>query len=904
MSDTHSRALRRAFVDYFVKHGHEAVPSGPLVPQHDPTLMFVNAGMVPFKDVFTGKDERPYTRATSSQKCIRISGKHNDLENVGVTARHHTFFEMLGNFSFGDYFKEEAIVRAWDLLTRELGVEAKRMVITVFKGEGGFAADDEAAALWRKVTGFGDDRILRLGMADNFWSMGPTGPCGPCSEIHYFHGDVGPGGPDVSSFGDEPAMDGSGWVEIWNLVFMQYDRAHEGADPIALPAPSIDTGAGLERLAGVLQNVSSNYDTDIMKRLIVRIADIAGKRYTAGEGPDDVSMRVIADHARTTAFLISEGIMPDKQRREYVLRRVMRRAIRHGHRLGIGDLFLHEVALEVVDAMGEDYPELVERKQMIARVTEGEEARFRATLRRGMKILDERFSGLDEGGVLSAETTADLYTTYGFPLDLTGVIAAEQGFEVDLDGARRVVEGEGGGDDGGPIDPNAELAQAYRDVVTRAGATEFIGYDHEAGESEVKAILSIAGGVPMLVDSAESGSEIEIVVASSPFYAESGGQAGDRGTICFAAGRLEVSGTYRKLGNVTLHRARVVTGPIRVGDAVRLEVDHAARTSTRRNHSATHLLHWALKEVVGEHAQQKGSLVGPDILRFDFAHNQPLSSPEMERIEDLVNTKILTNAPVQTDVLGIAEARAKGAVAIFEEKYGDVVRVLTMTEDSVELCGGTHCSALGDIGIFKILSEGGTAAGVRRIVAATGHHALDHVRAIEREMSRAREAAKAHGSDLAEKIVKMNAHERALEKRVAELEKQLLEGGSSGGGIDGMLASAQQIDDVNVLAVRVADETSMANMRELAEKLRDKLGAKAVVLVAAACGDKAQLALMVSKSATDTLKAGALIKPIAERVGGRGGGRPDMAQAGGTDTAGIDDAVAALHGEVAAALGD
>lgn len=903
MSDTHSRALRRAFVDYFVKHGHEAVPSGPLVPQHDPTLMFVNAGMVPFKDVFTGKEERPYKRATSSQKCIRISGKHNDLENVGVTARHHTFFEMLGNFSFGDYFKEEAIVRAWDLLTRELGVDAKRMVITVFKGEGGFAADDEAAALWRKVTGFGDDRILRLGMDDNFWSMGPTGPCGPCSEIHYFHGDVGAGGPDVSSFGDEPAMDGSGWVEIWNLVFMQYDRAHEGADPIALPAPSIDTGAGLERLAGVIQNVSSNYDTDIMKRLIARIADIAGKRYTAGEGPDDVSMRVIADHARTTAFLISEGIMPDKQRREYVLRRVMRRAIRHGHRLGIGDLFLHHVALEVVDAMGEDYPELVERKQMIERVTEGEEGRFRATLRRGMKILDDRFSGLDEGGVLGAETTADLYTTYGFPLDLTGVIAAEQGFEVDLDGARRVVEGEGGGADGGPIDPNAELAQAYRDVVTLAGETEFIGYDYETGESAVKAILSTGDGEPVLVDSAETGSDIEIVVAASPFYAESGGQAGDRGTILFAAGRLEVSDTYRKLGNVTLHRARVVTGPIRVGDAVKLEVDHAARTSTRRNHSATHLLHWALKEVVGEHAQQKGSLVGPDILRFDFAHNQPLSSPEMERIEDLVNTKILTNAPVQTDVLGIAEARAKGAVAIFEEKYGDVVRVLSMTDDSVELCGGTHCSALGDIGTFKILSEGGTAAGVRRIVAATGHRALDHVRTIERDMNRAREAAKAHGSDLAEKIVKMIAHERALEKRVAELEKQLLEGGSSGGGIDGMLASAQEIDDVNVLAVRVADDTSMANMRELAEKLRDKLGAKSVVLVAAACGDKAQLALTVSKSATDKLKAGMLIKPIAERVGGRGGGRPDMAQAGGTDTAGIDDAVAALPGEVAAALG-
>ena len=529
-------AIRGAFLDFFAERDHLVTPSAPIVPRNDPTLMFVNAGMVPFKDLFTGKAPVPRDngaesrRAASSQKCIRISGKHNDLENVGVTARHHTFFEMLGNFSFGAYFKEEAIVHAWDLLTKVFDVAKERLVVTVFAGERGFAADDEAAELWRKVTGFGDDRILRLGMSENFWTMGPTGPCGPCSELHYFHGD----NVDPASFGDEPAMDGTGWTEIWNLVFMQYDRAHEGAEATLLPAPSIDTGMGLERIAGVLQGVRSNYDTDVLRRLIERVAEVSAKPYRASADNDDVSMRVIADHARTTAFLIAEGVMPDKQKREYVLRRVMRRAIRHGHRLGIDELFLHRIAAEVVETMGDDYPELVERRELIERVTEGEEARFRATLKRGMRILDEHFSAeQSEGGTLDAALAADLYTTYGFPLDLTEVISAEHGYSVDVDGAKAIVGS--GQKSAGPIDPGAAVDPAYRQLVEDVESTIFTGYDAEQDESKVRAIIKIDSDGERRelssIDEANAGDQVQVAVERTPFYAESGGQMGDRGVI-------------------------------------------------------------------------------------------------------------------------------------------------------------------------------------------------------------------------------------------------------------------------------------------------------------------------------------------------------------------------------------
>jgi alanyl-tRNA synthetase len=904
-----SDVVRRTFLEFFAARGHELLPSAPILPQNDPTLMFTNAGMVPFKDVFTGKDRRPYKRATTSQKCIRISGKHNDLENVGVTARHHTFFEMLGNFSFGDYFKEDAIAFAWELLTKVYGIPTGKLVITVFKGEEGLPADDEAAAIWRRVTGFGDERILRLGKADNFWSMGDTGPCGPCSEIHYFHGDE----PDLARFGEEPRLDGTGWTEIWNLVFMQFERAEKDGPLTPLPAPSIDTGMGLERIACVLQGVASNYDTDLLRGLVDKAAAIAGKPYGGTAADDDVSMRVIADHARTTAFLIAEGVLPERSKREYVLRRVMRRAVRHGHRLGIDRPFLHEVALEVVDRMGKAYPELADRRGLIARVTEEEEVRFRQTLKRGLKIIEERFSELQAKGErkLPDAAAADLYTTYGFPLDLTEVICRENGFEVDVEAADRIVKGAEAAD--GPIDPNAAVDPAFFGArQTLAEPVVFTGYEHEQDDSEVTAIIRVDAGpdgkkTRTVVDRAEQGSAVEVVVRMTPFYAESGGQVGDTGTITAAGLRVEVTDTQKPLAGLWLHEGVVKEGAIAVGQRVHLEVDHAARSATRRNHSATHVLHWALRKVLGEHAQQKGSRVGPDVLRFDFTHGKPLTADEIQRIEDLVNDKLLTNAPVVTEILPMDEAKKRGAMAIFEEKYGSTVRMLTMTPEVVELCGGTHARALGDIGLFKITSEGGVAAGVRRLFAATGMNALRYVRESEAELSRARAAVK--GGDLVEKITRITAHERELEKKVADLERKLLEGGGpgpgggGGGGVDAMLAEARDVGGVKVLARRVADGTNAGALRDVAEKLRDKLGGRAAVLLGCAADGKAQLCVMVSKEATDKLKAGDLIKALAALVGGRGGGRPDMAQAGGPEVAKLDEAIGATYGEVAKLLG-
>jgi alanyl-tRNA synthetase len=917
-SDSVSKASRTAsevrasFLDFFKSKGHEVCPSASLVPQNDPTLMFTNAGMVPFKDVFTGKDKRPFTRATSSQKCIRISGKHNDLENVGVTARHHTFFEMLGNFSFGDYFKEEAIAWAWELVTSVWQLPKERLVVTVFGGAEGIPADDEARAIWRKVTGFGDDRILGIpGVpGDNFWQMGDAGPCGPCTEVHYFSGD---GEPNLAAFGKEPTPDGKGWMELWNLVFMQFDRS--GSDEAGytlspLPKPCVDTGAGLERVSSVLQGKTSNYDTDLLRALVDKAAEIAQKPYRSSQSDDDVSMRVIADHARLTAFLVAEGILPDRAGRPYVLRRVMRRAIRHGHRLGIQRPFLHEVALEVVNLMGDQYPELRERKALIASTAEQEEVRFRETIDRGLKILDDEVAKLKAAGqsTLPGKVVFDLEATYGFPNDLTEVIARERGVHIDyagykdeLERHRKLSEGSKIGDEAvGDVWRHALAAVRAAHGGDEKAAVEFTGYEREEGEGKVLFIAHNRDNPDhptTATKRADNGDKVAIVTDVTPFYGESGGQVGDKGEIrTKSGGRVRVLDTQKPLAGLVVHFGEVVEGAIEEGETVELEVDHALRTATRRNHSATHLLHWALRTVVGESAQQKGSLVAPDRLRFDYSSGRPLTPEEIQRIEDLVNQKILSNAPVQTEVLPQAEARKRGAIAIFEEKYGDVVRVLTMTKDSVELCGGTHARALGEIGMFKILSESSVAAGVRRIEAATGLNALAYVRQLEGTVRNAARLVKAAPQELPEKVERLLEETKKLDKELAEAKRKLALGGGGvggGGGIERWAQGARDLPFGKALAVKV-DVADAAMLRELAEKLRDKLG-DSIVLVGSVAGPKAMLVLAVSKSLTDRFKAGELIRPIAQVLGGSGGGRPDMAQAGGTDVAKIDQALEKLY---------
>jgi alanyl-tRNA synthetase len=897
MSALTSTEIRRAFLDFFAGKSHQVVASSSLVPANDATLMFVNAGMVQFKDVFTGKEQRPYRRATSSQKCMRVSGKHNDLENVGRTARHHTLFEMLGNFSFGDYFKADAIAFAWELFTKVLDLPTDRLVVTVFRGEGAVPADDEARAVWRKVTGFGDDRIIGLGPEDNFWQMGETGPCGPCSEIHFFHGDH----PDPSTFGSEPSPDGTGWVELWNLVFMQFERSLEGGEPklTPLPAPCIDTGAGLERLSGALSGQRSTYETDLFRPLIERAAAIAKKNYRASNDEDDVSMRVIADHARAAAFLIADGVMPDRTGREYVLRRVMRRAVRHGHRLGIDRPFLHEVALEVVELMGDHYGELRERRDLIASVTEQEEVRFRQTIDRGLGILDEELGKVKTEGrnTLSGEAAFKLYDTYGFPIDLTEVICEEKGVGVDLAGYQRALDETRARSEF--VGDSAVALEVYRQALEQVPGKQvrFVGYEREASDAIVVAILKEG----VLVPRAAAGDKVELVLDTTPFYGEAGGQIGDQGVIGGPGLKLDVTDTQKPVQGLVVHHAVVREGEVTVGASVTAEVDHRRRDATRRSHSSTHLLHYALRRVLGEQAQQKGSLVEPDRFRFDFTSGRALTAEERARVEDLVNEKILVNAPVETEVLPIDEAKKRGAVAIFEEKYGDVVRVLTMTPDSVELCGGTHARATGDIGLFKIVSEGGIAAGVRRIEARTGVEALKYVRSLESTLGQAAAAVKASGGDLVDKIEKLVLRERALDKKVIELSTKVAMGGGGGGGEGALLAQARDVAGVKVLGVAV-DVSDAGALRELAEKLRDKLG-DSVVMVGSKSGPKVQLVLTVARSLVPRLKAPELIRPLAQIVGGSGGGRPDMAQAGGTDVSKLEEALAGLTRVVGEAMG-
>jgi alanyl-tRNA synthetase len=798
---------------------------------------------------------------------------------------------MLGNFSFGDYFKEEAIVFAWEFLTKELSIPKERMIYTYFKGEQGVPEDTVARDLWRKVTGFGEDRVRGLGMSDNFWQMGDTGPCGPSSEIYFCNGPS----VDLNSFGEEQTPEGIGWMEIWNLVFMQFARsiAANGAaklDP--LPAPSIDTGAGLERLSCAVQGKTSNYETDLLRALVDRAAELSKKRYGGSMAPDDVSMRVIADHARTTAFLIAEGVMPDRTARPYVLRRVMRRAIRHGHRLGIEQPFLHEVALKVVDLMGEQYPELYERRDHIVAVTEGEELRFRQTIERGLLLLEERFDALTREGKreLSGADAFQLYDTYGFPLDLTHVICSERGYTVDDAGYEAALKEAKERSEFKGMEHAVE--GVYREALAHVpgGAVRFTGYERDADQAELKAIVK--GG--QLVDSASEGDEVELVLDKTPFYGEAGGQIGDRGVARTASARVLIEDTQKPVSGLVAHRGRVEAGSLNVGESLELVVDVERRERIRRNHSATHLLHWALRTVIGGHAQQKGSLVGPDRLRFDFTSGRALTPAELAQVEDLVNQRTLGNHAVRTEVLSMEEARKRGAMMIFEEKYGDVVRLLTMAE-STELCGGTHARATGDIGLFKITGEQGVAAGVRRITAVTGEGALAYLRDLEASLLRVANLAKATPANVAEKVEKLTTRERQLEKQIDELERKLATG--AGGGIDALLASAREIAGVKVLGVR-SQVSDRGALRELAEQLRDRLG-PSIVLVGSVAEGKAQLVLTVAKSLNDRFKAGELIRPIAGLVGGSGGGRPDMAQAGGTEIAKLDEAIEAIYRGVA-----
>ncbi len=877
---TKSSDIRNTFRDFFGKRGHEVVPSAPLIPQNDPTLIFVNAGMVPFKDVFTGQDTRPYKRATSSQKCIRISGKHNDLENVGVTARHHTFFEMLGNFSFGDYFKPEAIEYAWELITKELGISKDRLVVTVFGGEKGLPADDEAAALWAKIAGLPKERILGCGAADNFWQMGDTGPCGPCTEIHYFFGE---GTPDLSLFGKEPGGDGRGWVELWNLVFMQFNRQKDGTLN-KLPAPSIDTGAGLERLACVLQGVVSNYDTDLLRPIVDLTSQISGKRYRGTLEADDVSMRVIADHARTTAFLIAEGVFPDRAEREYVLRRVMRRAIRHGQRLGVERLFLHECALAVVDRMGSEYPELRERRALIADITQQEETRFRHTLKRGLDRLHSyAWPKGAAARVLPGEVAFELYDTYGFPYDLQEVIGREQSFDIDKSGFDRELEKARERSAGSKVGDLA-VEEVYRAVSAEVGTVSFVGYETESAQAPVLALISKG----KLVDKVQVGEEAELVTQATPFYGESGGQAGDSGQISTASGLFLVSDTQKPVAGLFVHKGQVAKGAFSKGEQVTLTVDHEKRAATRRNHSATHLLHLGLRTVVGQHAMQKGSLVGPDRLRFDYSAAAAPTAEELAQIERMVNERVLQNVAVTTEVLPMAAAKEKGAIGIFEEKYGEVVRMLRIA-DSLELCGGTHVARTGDIGSFKIISESGIAAGVRRIEGATGMNALAHSHALERALAQTAELLKTAPLQVHEKVEKLLSQRKDLERELQQLNKKLASGGSRD-----LSAAARKIGEVTVLGTTV-DVADPVALRELADQLRDKLAPSVIVLGAKAAEDKVVLVCTVSKELTTRFKAGQIIKEVAACVGGGGGGRPDFAQAGGSDPSKLEDAMRLVY---------
>jgi len=864
-----SAELRAAFLDFFKGHGHTVVPSSSLVPGNDPTLLFTNAGMVQFKDVFLGKEMRGYVRAASSQRCVRAGGKHNDLENVGYTARHHTFFEMLGNFSFGDYFKREAIHYAWDFVTGTLGIPPERLWVTVYE------EDDGAAEIWLKEIGVDAGRLTRMGMKSNFWSMGDTGPCGPCSEIFYDHGPGIEGGPPGS-----PDEDGDRYVEIWNLVFMQFDRSADGT-MTPLPKPSVDTGMGLERIAAVMQGVHSNYDIDLFRHLIAAAARLTGTTDTKSS-----SLRVIADHIRACSFLVADGVLPSNEGRGYVLRRIVRRAIRHGFMLGQREPFFHALVPVLDDEMGAAYPELHSQRAHIERVLRQEEERFAETLAQGMALLDDAIEKLS-GKQIPGETVFRLYDTFGFPLDLTSDIARERGLTIDEAGFEAAMD-----EQRSRARAASKFGVDLRAGMKVEGRTDFTGYDSEQGVGRV--VQLFRGTEP--VQELRAGEEGQVVLDSTPFYAESGGQVGDRGALIAGGTRFVVSDT-QKLGKAHVHVGRVESGALRAGDELTTQVDHELRQATRLNHTATHLLHAALRKVLGAHVAQKGSLVSPERLRFDFAHYSAVTPDELREIERLVNAEVRANAAAETRLMKYDDAVAAGAIALFGEKYDDEVRVLRVGDFSTELCGGTHASRAGDIGLFRIVSEGGIAAGVRRIEAVTGEGALDYVVQTDHILRDIAGALKATRDDVDDKVRQIIERSRRLEKEVGQLKEKL----ASGQGRD-LAADAATIGGASVVATRV-DGADAAALRATVDQLKNKLGSAVVVLGSVDALGKALLIAGVTADLVARVKAGELVNFVARQVGGKGGGRPDLAQAGGTQPENLDSALSSVATWVGERLG-
>jgi alanyl-tRNA synthetase len=874
---TSTADVRNSFLAFFKEREHTVVPTSPLVPANDPTLLFTNAGMVQFKDVFTGKETRDYTRATSVQRCVRAGGKHNDLENVGYTARHHTFFEMLGNFSFGDYFKREAIHFAWEYLTDVLKLPEDKLFVTVYQD------DDEAADIWLKEIGVDEKAFTRIGdkaggkryESDNFWAMGDTGPCGPCSEIFYDHGPDIPGGPPGS-----PEEDGDRFIEIWNLVFMQYERAADGSMS-DLPRPSVDTGMGLERLAAILQGVHDNYDIDLFQALINATAELAGEKDRSNR-----SLRVIADHIRSCAFLITDGVLPSNEGRGYVLRRIIRRAARHGHMLGMTDPFFYKLVAVLDAQMGQAYPELGKARNHVERVLRQEEERFNETLDHGLKILDADIKNL-EGKVIPGEIVFKLYDTYGFPADLTADIARELDLTLDMEGFEREMDAQR---HRARSASQFKMSDQGKFEVDRS--TQFTGYDHIEQDATVVALFQDGEPVNMLPQGAEGA----VVLDNTPFYAESGGQVGDAGVLEEADVRFEVSDTQKVQNNVFLHIGRMSRGELAVGDTITASIDMDKRRRTMYNHSATHLMHAALRQVLGDHVQQKGSLVDEDRLRFDFSHYEAVTPEQLRRIEDLVNEQIRLNNPVQAQVMAMDDARKTGAMMLFGEKYGDEVRVLSMGDFSCELCGGTHVNRTGDIGVFKIISESGVASGVRRIEAVTGDGALDVMRAQEQQLHDISRLMKGDTGNIADKVAQLMNKQRQLEKELEQLKGKLA---SAAGG--DLAASAEDVNGIKVVAARL-DGVDPKSLRETVDQLKNKLGSAAIVL-ATVTGGKVSLCAGVTKDNTGQLKAGELVNFVARQVGGKGGGRPDMAMAGGNEPEQLDVALAAVTDWVQQQLG-